>query len=344
MWFVGVVLIVPRLCSPCLMKILFVPTAVWCLATTCLAVTEEFVPSFFSIPVCVPVAEAPPEKAERNRAGDSLDGLREHLGGLAQDLEQTHKAVEDMARQRDMAREKAKQSAEAQRLAMEESASLRKQLAAAREESAQWKAKAGSLEEKMKEEALAKADLQSFRGELRGAMKEFQAMKEDFGQAREVLEDPKERAELRKAAKELTVELESAVKRNMQAMENLKEEREATAAELRATKELAAEKTALVELGQSKITMLERAAEKPREELQRSEESRRQAMEQVREANVEASKVRADLEMMKKAKIGLEELLFRKTDEVRGLKKRVKELEEAGKEDLPPAVGDRVGG
>ncbi len=106
---------------------------------------------------------------------------------------------------------------------------------------------------------------------------------------------------------------------------------------------MAAEQTALVELGKSKITMLERAAEQPREELKRSEESRRQAMEQLREANEEASKVRADLEMVKKAKIGLEELLFRKTDEVRGLKKRVKELEEAGKEELPPEVGDRVG-
>jgi hypothetical protein len=44
------------------------------------------------------------------------------------------------------------------------------------------------------------------------------------------------------------------------------------------------------------------------------------------------------MERLKKAKVGLEELLFRKTDEVRGLKARVKQLEKEAKEagDVPP--------
>ena len=180
------------------MKLLLVPVWAWCVSTSCFAVTEDLVLPSILIPVSTEVDNALPEKAERDQRVDRLEGLRKHLGGLAETLEETGKVVDEMARQRDVAREEAKQNANAHRMAMAEAASLRKQLAEAKKESERWKAQAGTFERKMQEGVLAHEELKNFRGELRGALKEFQALKGDIGKARSEFQDPVERAELKK--------------------------------------------------------------------------------------------------------------------------------------------------
>ena len=89
-----------------------------------------------------------------------------------------------------------------------ELARVRKELASARSEGVRWKKVAGGLEEKVKAGAMAHAELQQFRGELQGAIKEFQALKGDFGKARSELSDPIERAGLKKSVNGLERERE----------------------------------------------------------------------------------------------------------------------------------------
>lgn len=357
------------------MKLLcLVPAVLCCVSVYCSAVTE-----FLSLPaplrpVCQTVAETLPEKENQDRVGfgDRLEGLRKQLGGLAEDLTQTHRAVDEMARQRDVAQEQARQSQEARRLAMEEAVALRKQLAEARQAGKQWQAKAGKLEEQMKEGALAHADLQKFRSELQGAMREFQELKGDFGKARQELQDPMERAALKKSVAKLEderarlgdeikvalrakadevaqsarmrKELEGKLKTVLGQYQDAKKKADGIAS-IEAAKQAAmakatelgvqmqasrkAQDTLKAELARAMTTIkvMGAAAEKPRQALERSEVSRRKAMEQVRDANTVSAKVREELKVLKLAKTGLEELLFKKTDELRGLRKKVQELE-----------------
>jgi chromosome segregation ATPase len=429
------------------MKTLLIPALVWCVSTAGFAATRTLALPVNLAPVCITVAEEPPQKEVGNRAGDRLDGLREQLGGLQDRLEKTHKAVEDIARQRDEARRQAEQSAAAKKVALEEAAALRKELAQVRKESAQWKSKAVALDKKVQAGVLAQRDLEKFRGDLQGAMASFAAMKEDFGQAREILEDPKERLALRKEAAKLKEErqrlgseievalqakkeeqakarkmrgeLEDKLKRVMSelmgaknelaGMAKLKAAHEGAMADVKAlkgelvrvsekqakmkseaeaagrkwaaevkegkeqvavlqttvksmkaeveaftattnalTQELQRAKKAAstadqqVAAAEEKIKAMEQEAKKPHEALMRSEESRRKAMEQVKEAKEVTSKIKTELAETKRAKVGLEELLFKKTDEVRGLKKRLRELEAAAKRGAEAQAEGRV--
>lgn len=363
-----------------------------------------------------------------------MDGLRKKLGGLAESLEETMKVVEEMARQRDVAREEAKKSRVAQRMAMEEAAKLRASLEEARKGEKDWKRKSEKLEEKVKTGAMAHEELQKFRGELQGALKEFTALKGDLGKARSEIQDPVERAELKrqvtqlrgeqtrmgaevemtlsekKKAEEKSSAMQAGLEKKLQAvMAELKEAKEQLQhmakmkiekdaalndqdsmrkelaevsgraakmkmgfeadergwieeekerekmlcslekklvmtvkqlkkeekaqeerqAELTAMRKSHAEKSALYDNAEAKIAAMKKDAEKPHQALKRSEESRRKVMEQVKAANAAAGKIKVEMATLKKAKAGLEELLFRKADEVRELKAKLKK---AGKE------------
>ena len=425
------------------MKLLLVPVWAWCVSTSCFAVTEDLVLPSILIPVSTEVDNALPEKAERDQRVDRLEGLRKHLGGLAETLEETGKVVDEMARQRDVAREEAKQNANAHRMAMAEAASLRKQLAEAKKESERWKAQAGTFERKMQEGVLAHEELKNFRGELRGALKEFQALKGDIGKARSEFQDPVERAELKKEmavrkleskqmgsemeailqekkkgevrSKQMQVKLEEKLnvstasladaKARLSEMAKVRVEKEkalADAGALRKEVLAIAEKNAKLKLDlnssktaaaaseakaeeafgelrkalevlENQVKMqgveqeatkeeLARAENEARElqgrlakpaaevgarenelqklqtKLKQAEESKNLTAKQGQEVKAELAKTNANMEMLKKAKTGLEELLFRKTDELRGLKARVRQLEKEAKEaaDAPP--------
>ena len=125
-------------------------------------------------------------------AGDELERLRGHLRSLNESLVQTQKAVESVAGQRDAARAKTKMSEEKLSGALKELDALKGTLGAVRKEAAQWRNKAQTME-------MTHADLEKFRGDLRGAMSEFDHLKNDFEKARTELKDPIERAELKKA-------------------------------------------------------------------------------------------------------------------------------------------------
>jgi chromosome segregation ATPase len=146
-------------------------------------VVELFAPQPF-----VPIA------AKENERVNDLKGDLEKLGAT---LQETQKAVADVAKQRDEAREEVRALAKANHEMLNEMKAFRTELETARADSEKWKEHAAKMERKAEDQALANAALQQFRAELEGTMKDFQAMKGDIAKAREEFADPIERANLK---------------------------------------------------------------------------------------------------------------------------------------------------
>lgn len=123
--------------------------------------------------------------------------LRQDLEDLAANLVATQRSVETVAEQRDQAREEVRALAKANHEMLKEMKAFRQEMETARAEGEQWKTRATFLEERANEQALANADIQKFRTEMRSVMEEFHAMKGDITLVREELQDPIERANLK---------------------------------------------------------------------------------------------------------------------------------------------------
>ena len=239
-------------------SLLFVSVSL-CIGSAEPVVDPESVPFVVTAPVEVkeekkrneemPARRAGPRKAEVVGAGggDELTLLSDHLAALGRSLEETREMVVGMAQQRDEARAEAARFQRDHTESQKELARVRKELASARSEGVRWKKVAGSLEEKVKAGAMAHAELQQFRGELQGAIQEFQALKGDFGKARSELADPIERAGLKKSVnglererERLQNEIEIALKERTGLREQLarqKEEAERMSKDVKETKQ-----------------------------------------------------------------------------------------------------------
>ena len=123
--------------------------------------------------------------------------LKADLGRLAESLKTTQHAVQNVAQQRDEAREEVRALAIANHEMLKEMKAFRQEMAVARQETEKWKAQAAAMERKVNDRALADADLHEFRNELQGALKDLQSMKGDIAKARDEFQDPIERANLK---------------------------------------------------------------------------------------------------------------------------------------------------
>jgi len=132
------------------------------------------------------------EDPEIPAEGDQLERLRGHLRSLSDSLEQTQKAVNSVARQRDEAREESRLGQKMLGEAGKKLESLQGKLEKAQAEASRWKEKAQTAE-------MTQADMEKFRGDLKGAMADFEHLKGDFAKARTELSDPIARAEMKKA-------------------------------------------------------------------------------------------------------------------------------------------------
>lgn len=144
----------------------------------------EFFPEF------VPVV-AQDEEADRVQA------LRMDIDALGTSLTTTQEAVEEVARQRDQARDEVRALAKANHEILTELKAFRHEMEMARKETEEWKRRSMDLEKRANDRVLAKAEMLEFRDLLGGAMEEFRALKGDLAQARLELQDPIERANLK---------------------------------------------------------------------------------------------------------------------------------------------------
>lgn len=86
---------------------------------------------------------------------------------------------------------------------------LEQSLGAERAESAKWKAQSQKFEQKLAAGAEAYEELARFRGELRGAIKEFDTLKAEMAEVRGELQDPQERHALKRQVAALTKDKET---------------------------------------------------------------------------------------------------------------------------------------
>jgi chromosome segregation ATPase len=344
---------------------------------------------------------------------DRVQGLREDLEELAASLRAIQGAVENVAQQRDQARDEVRALAMANHEMLKEMKAFRHEMEMARKETEQWKNRADEMEKRANDQALANAEMQKFRAELQGAMNDFRAMRDDIATVRGELQDPIERADLKEQlaeaavkqnrlsdeiemaliAREKTIleaartrkELEGKMATLMRQAHSAKEMRdelrttnavkmkaladvevlrkqlqrsedalEATAVELEVAQDgnlaLQAEKAAAVESrmvahherdeARSELGDLEEQVEEVRRDAEDSNQAVAEVTEELKEAEmareatgqelVEASgaldKVQEEVVFLNKAKGGLEELLFRKTAEIRKLKGELRKM------------------
>lgn len=373
---------------------------------------------------------------QRNGA-PRLEDVKKHLEALARDLEETQKAIEEVGRQRDAALKEAQAAeAESQRhlrnhqRAMHQLGELQSDLGATRKERASWK-------EKAEAGALTHEELLAFRGELAGTRKRFDLLLGDLAKARSELQDPIERAGLKKSlekaegdGKMLRAEVEEALnakadteetaKRTQAELESklevlrskaregtewksalqqrsaelnaeqarmkdltadyngLKTEHGKSARELADTMEelrkvrLASRKAeseaaakigeAVKRAGQSgeerervarerdalKLQLAEasrqkKASDDVRQKLKASEEACREASTELEETRQLLAATRKEMTFTKKAKTGLEELLFKKTAELRALRAELRKAQGEGGERAAGAENANLG-
>lgn len=362
------------------------------------------------------------KEGEENR----LHELQNELDKLAASLKATQQAVENVAKQRDEAREEVRALTAANHEMLGEMKAFRQQMEAAHNEAEKWKAHAAKMERKANDQVLANAELQKFRTELQGAIKEFQVMKGDLARARTEFQDPIERANLKEqlaeskakqerlgdeiemaliarektiqesartrrelegkmetlmkqaqAANELRDELRSTNAAKMKALADVEvlrkevEKSEASRATVTAELETAqgglvalqAEKTAALELGtvaarerdearaemenlrgaleqaRAETETVRKAATELTEELKTAEIERETTRKQLAEASGVIEKTQEELVFLNKAKGGLEELLFKKTADIRKLKGELRKAQASREQVSPPREG-----
>ena len=144
----------------------------------------EFFPEF--VPVVAPEEEA-----------DRVQALLMDIDALGTSLTATQEAVEEVARQRDQARDEVCALTKANHEILTELKVFRHEMEMARKEAEEWKRRSTDLEERANARVLAKAEMLEFRDLMGGAMEEFRALKGDLVQARLELQDPIERANLK---------------------------------------------------------------------------------------------------------------------------------------------------
>ncbi|NNC88214.1 MAG: hypothetical protein HKN82_07115 [Akkermansiaceae bacterium] len=398
------------------------------------AVPDRVVP-VVNRPNWIPVVDRPkdnPRQAAPRKGRDAqLAELRKHLEGLGRKLDETEKAIEAIGRQRATALKDAKVArAEADRhlanhqRAMQQLEELEKELCAARRDAARWK-------EKAEAGAMTHEALLDFHGDLTGARRQFALLQQDMEKARRELQDPVERAALKKslaksdderkmlrgeieaalkakqkteeAAKRTETELVSklgvmrgklkeaddanagltkrlaaleaeqakavALRKKMTQLESdhlaarnsltkvsgelekmksglktreieaARKAEEAMAAGRKATAErdkLAAElkgMRAAMEKAGAETAALRKSAATAGEQIKKAEEARRGAAKQAQEAKAALAKAGEELVMVTRAKEGLEELLFKKTAELRELRIKLRKLENGEKKE-----------
>ena len=228
-----------------------------------------------------PIVELPIEQpfvevaVEQEVDEERLRLLQAEMEDLANDLEETRGAVENVAKERDQAREEVRALANANHEMLKEMKTFREEMERARAEAAKWKAEAVAMEKKTREDALALVDMKNFRAEVREMMGEFRAMKEDLAEARTELQDPIERA-------------------------NLKEE----LAEARAKQERLGDEVEMALIAREK-TILESARTKKElegkmETLMQQAQEANQLRDELRSVNAGKMKALADVEVLRK--------------------------------------------
>lgn len=376
------------------------------------------------VPLIELVGPAPPGVPIAAKAGGKLPELQAEIEELAANLQATQKVVENVALQRDQAREEVRALATANHDMLQEMKAFREEMEAARKESLTWKSKAHEMEAKANDTSRVLTELQDFRSELQTAMADIHAMKTDIEIARAEIQDPIERAQLKEQlaqsqekqrrlgdevemaliAREKVIvesartqkELEGKMATLMQQAQNAKAlqdelresnagkmkaladieilrkeleksvgNQEATINELQVAQEgllaLQAEKAAAVEetlvavqerdeaLGgieemQAQLQEVRQESEISRQtvealtsEIEELELSRQVAGNELDQTSGELAKAKEEVVFLNKAKGGLEELLFKKTAEIRKLKGEIREIHAANnKKENPP--------
>ena len=209
------------------------------------------------------------------KVAEGVETLRVDLDALYESVAATQASIDRVAEQRDEARREVEALTKANHDLLKQQQGFRREMQLARQEAADWKARAGAFAQQADDHGKLADELRSFRAGMLDMMNDFEAMKGDLVAVRAELHDPIERANLKEQ-----------LARSEIAREDLEEELEWA---------LVAREKAILEAGRSRQEMEKRIAG-----LHAEVRAAREIRDELRTTNAGKMKALVDVELLKK--------------------------------------------